>query len=111
MSPREFDIHDPNPPRVPHLRGGPSLWLLFALGPLLGAVIAGVSIVWMLARMPDGNQFREITSEVAAVKLKIATIEGAANVAAAEQRGAAALQELHNKTADEKLDRLLDRRK
>lgn len=57
---------------VPNLRGGPPVWLVFIVGPLLGAIVVAVGAVWAIARMPDGTQFHEITTAVAAIKQEVA---------------------------------------
>jgi hypothetical protein len=75
MSAREFDPHDPNPPRVPDFRGGPSAWLIFLVGPLLGALVTAAGAVWVIARMPDGGQFHEMSRDVSAVKLDVAVLK------------------------------------
>lgn len=57
---------------VPDLRGGPSAWLVFIVGPLLGAVVVAAAVVATIARMPDGTQFHEITRDVAQIKQDVA---------------------------------------
>lgn len=57
---------------VPNFRGGPSSWLIFVIGPLLGAIVTAAGAVWAIARMPDGTQFREVTRDVSAIKESLA---------------------------------------
>lgn len=84
MGAREFDVTDPNPPRVPNFRGGPSVWLVFVLGSLTPALVMAGGIVWFIAHMPDGNQFTKIAEKVTALELS-------AGIEHAEAKGERAL--------------------
>lgn len=83
MGAHDFDPTDPAPRSVPNFRGGPSLWLVFVVGPLLASLVMVGGIVWFIARMPDGSQFHEMGRDVSAVKLDVAVLK--ANVEAATE--------------------------
>lgn len=57
---------------VPNFRGGPSLWLVFIIGPLLAALVTAAGVVVVIARMPDGQQFDKVRNDVAAIKQDVA---------------------------------------
>lgn len=84
MSAHDFDPTDPAPRSVPNFRGGPSLWLVFVVGPLLASLVMVGGIVWFIARMPDGNQFTKIVEKVTALELS-------AGIEHAEAKGERAL--------------------
>lgn len=110
MSAHDFDERDPNPRSVPNLRGGPSIWLLFILGPLLGAIVVVVGLVWFIAHMPDGPAWTQMRDDMASVKQKLAAQDA---VKAAEADAKAAEREAvteHNKLIDYKLDQLLNKK-
>ena len=88
---------------VPNLRPGPSAWLTFFVGPLLGALVVAVAAIIAIARMPDGAQFQEITHDVAAIKQDVA-------VSRARQEAAAALSDERNEYLKAQLRELLGRR-
>lgn len=110
MGAREFDPTDPNPSRVPDFRGGPSVWLLFILGPLLGSVVVVGGLVWFIAHMPDGPAWNQMRDDMASVKQKLAAQDA---VKAAEAGAKAAERDAvteHNKLIDYKLDQLLTKK-
>lgn len=60
---------------VPNLRGGIPAWVFAAAGLVMGALTATVPVVVTIARMPDGTNFKEVTSDVAEIKKKLAVAE------------------------------------
>lgn len=103
----DFDPRDPSPPRVPNFRGGPSVWIVFVIGPMLAALVMVGGFVWFIARMPDGPAFAQLREDMASVKQKLAA-QDAVKAAEVEAKAAEARAiEEHNKLIDYKLDQLL----